>query len=146
MATFRTAIYAPRPTVAGIEVPPEIIDELGAGKKPAVVVEVGGYTYRSTVGVMGGKSLIPLSSEHRKASGLSAGDEVEVTLTLDEAPRVVAVPSDLQGLLDSDPAATAAYEALSYSRQRALVEPIDQAKTAETRQRRIEKALESLRG
>jgi hypothetical protein len=144
--TFHTTIYAPRPTVTGIEVPPVVIDELAGGKKPAVVITVGGYTYRSTIAVMGGKYLIPLSSDHRKASGLSAGDGVDVTLVLDDAPRIVAVPDDLNQILGQDTALRASFDALSYSRKRALVEPIEKAKAPDTRQRRLEKAIETLRG
>jgi hypothetical protein len=144
--TFHTEILQARPGVTGIEVPPAVIDELGAGKRPAVVVQIGDFSYRSTVGVMGGVFMIPLSSDRRAASGLAADASVDVTLTLDDAPRTVEVPADLRDGLDADPVARSAYESLSYSRQRALVEPIDQAKTPETRQRRIEKALETLRG
>lgn len=145
MASFHTTILQARKTATGIEVPPAIVDELGSGKKPAVVVRIGDYSYRSTVASMGGQYLIPLSSEHRAASGLAAGDEIDVTLVLDDAPREVAVPADLAEAIDQDPALRTAFDALSYSRKRALVEPIDQAKAADTRQRRLDKALESLR-
>lgn len=144
--TFRTTIAEARKNATGIVVPPEAVDSLAAGKKPAVVVTVEGYTYRSTVGVMGGQSLIPVSAEHRAASGLVGGQEVEVTLTLDTEPRVVEVPADLREALDADDAARASYEALSYSRQRALVEPIGAAKTPETRARRLAAALAALSG
>ncbi|MCA9891294.1 MAG: YdeI/OmpD-associated family protein, partial [Anaerolineae bacterium] len=79
-----------------------------------------------------------------EGAGVAAGDEVEVDIELDTSPRTVDVPEDLQELLDKNPKAKAAYEALSYSKKRLIVEPIDQAKTPETRQRRIDKALESL--
>ncbi|GAA4266577.1 YdeI/OmpD-associated family protein [Frondihabitans peucedani] len=145
MPTFHTTVLQARVNATGLEVPPEIVDELGSGRKPAVVVTVGDYTYRSTVAVMGGRFLIPLSSEHRSASGLAAGDEIDVTLTLDDAPREIAVPSDLLSLLAAEPVLQSAFERLSYSRKRALVEPVDQAKTPETRQRRIDKVLDALR-
>jgi uncharacterized protein YdeI (YjbR/CyaY-like superfamily) len=90
---------------------------------------------------MGGEFLIPLSAEHRAASGVAGGDDVEVALTLDELPREVPLPPEVREALDASPTLAAAYGALSYSRQRALIEPIDQAKTAETRDRRVEKAL-----
>ena len=57
----------------GIEVPADVIEVLGAGKKPAVVVDVNGYQYRSTVAVMGGKYLLPFSAERRKESGIAGG-------------------------------------------------------------------------
>lgn len=146
MPTFQTVILSARTNATGVEVPAEVIDELGAGKRPAVVITIRAYSYRSTVGVMGGKSLIPLSSDHRRASGLSAGDQVEVTVVLDTEPREVVPPADFEALLTQDPAARAAFDALSVSRKRALVDPVEQAKGEETRRRRLEKAFEALRG
>ncbi len=110
-----------------------------------VVTIDGGYTYRSTIGVMGGQSLVPLSAEHRTAAGVAAGDTVEVTLEVDTLPRSVEVPDDLASAFE-EAGVRAAFETLSNSRQRALVDPVVQAKAPETRQRRIDKAVESLRG
>ena len=146
MPSFRTQILQARKTATGIPVPEEIVAELGAGKKPAVRVRIGSYEYRSTVANMGGQYLIPLSADHRAASGLSAGDEVEVELTLDDAPREVPLPPEVRAAFESDPELASAYATLSYSRQRALVEPIDQAKSAETRERRVAKLLAELAG
>ena len=129
----------------GIEVPPETVEGLGGGKKPAVLVTIGGYSYRSTIAVMGGKFLIPLSSERRAESGIKGGDPVEVQLTLDDTPREVVVPEDLTAALAGDPVAKAFFGKLSYSNQLRHVLSITDAKTAETRQRRIDKALEMLR-
>jgi hypothetical protein len=144
--TFHTTVLQARVNATGFEVPPAVIDELGASRRPAVVVTVGGYTYRTTVGVMGGRSLIPLSAEHRAASGLAAGDEVDVTITLDLAPREVVLPAEIEARFAQDPGLRASFDALSSSRRRALVDPIEQAKTPETRARRVDKALETLRG
>jgi len=144
MPSFRATIRQAGKTATGIAVPEAVVADLGSGKKPAVVVRIGSYEYRSTVASMGGEFLIPLSSDHRAASGLAAGDEIEVTLTLDELPREVPLPPEVKQALDADPALADAYAALSYSRQRALIEPIDQAKTPETRDRRVEKALATL--
>lgn len=146
MPMFRATIRQAGKTATGIPVPESVVAELGGGKKPAVVVTIGSYEYRSTVASMGGEFLIPLSGEHRAASGLAGGDEVEVTLTVDELPREVPVPPEIAEALAGSTALAEAYAALSYSRQRALIEPIDQAKTAETRARRIEKALATLGG
>ncbi|MCJ1714579.1 YdeI/OmpD-associated family protein [Curtobacterium sp. VKM Ac-2922] len=143
---FTTTVLQARQTATGLPVPPEVIDALGAGKRPAVVVTLdGGYTYRSTVGVMGGQFLVPLSAAHRAASGVAAGDTVQVTLDVDDAPRAVSLPEDLVAAMDSA-GVRPAFDALSNSRQRALADPVEQAKAAETRQRRIDKAVESLRG
>src|SRR3954471_7414722 len=102
----------------GINVPSEIIDKLSAGKKPAVVVTLNKYTYRSTVAVMGGKFMISLSAENRKNAGVKGGDELEITLTLDKEPRTVEVPSDFQKKLDKNKKAGMAYENLSPSRKK----------------------------
>ncbi len=53
----------------GIEVPEDAIEKLGSGKRPAVKVTLNNFTYRSTVAVMGGKFLIPLSAERREKPG-----------------------------------------------------------------------------
>jgi hypothetical protein len=129
----------------GIEVPAEVVEGLGGGKKPAVVITIGSYSYRSSIAVMGGKFLVPLSSERRAESGLKGGDPVEVQLALDDAPRMVAVPEDLSAALAGDAVAKAFFEKLSYSNQLRHVLSITDAKTAETRQRRIDKAMETLR-
>jgi len=99
----------------GIEVPADVIAGLGAGKRPAVVVTVNGYEYRSTVAPMGGRYLLPFSAERRKESGIQGGDAIEVELTLDSAPRTVDVPDDLRSALDGSPRAHASWEKLSYT-------------------------------
>jgi Bacteriocin-protection, YdeI or OmpD-Associated/Domain of unknown function (DUF1905) len=121
----------------GIEVPADVLDGLGAGKRPAVVVTVNGYEYRSTIASMGGKYLIPFSAERRKESGIGGGDAIEVEVTVDNAPRVVEVPDDLRIALDASPAAAAAWQKLSPSNRKAHVTSVLGAKAVETRARRI---------
>ncbi|MGZ4693537.1 MAG: YdeI/OmpD-associated family protein [Acidimicrobiales bacterium] len=128
-------------TATGIEVPETAVEQLGKGKKPPVTVTIGSHSYRSTVAVMGGRFLLPVSAENRTKAGIAAGDEVEVTLVLDEAPRQVTVPEDLAAALATDPTAKAFFEGLSFSQQRFHVDSIEGARTDETRQRRIEKSL-----
>ena len=94
----------------GIPVPADIVEELGAGKKPAVVITIGTFSYRSSIASMGGQFLIPLSADRRKESGLKGGEDIEVDLVLDTAPREVAVPADFQAALDGHAAAKAAFE------------------------------------
>jgi hypothetical protein len=125
----------------GIVVPDEVIDQLGGGRKPAVAVNVNGYEYRSTVAVMGGKYMISVSAAVRKDTGLKAGDPIHVVLTLADQPREVVVPEDLAAALSGEPAAEAFFAALSNSLQRYHVDNISGAKTPETRQRRIDKAV-----
>ena len=142
---FHTTIVQSGKTATGIEVPEEIVDGLGAGKRPKVVVTVNGYTYRSSIAPMSGGYWVGFSSEHRDASGLGGGDEVDVELELDTAPREVAVPDDLAAALAADPAARRTWDGLSYSNRSWHVLQITGAKTDETRQRRIAKSVETLR-
>lgn len=144
--TFRTTLEATRGNNVGIVVPQEVVDGFDRGKRVPVVVTIdGGYRYRNTITSMGGRFLISFNSETRAATGRGAGDEVEVRLDLDDAPRVVEVPEDLAAELTGDPAAKAAWDALSYSKQRAHAESITGAKAAETRAKRVAKVLTDLR-
>jgi hypothetical protein len=142
---FRTTVELGGKTATGLEIPAEVVDALGAGKKPPVRVTIGGHTYRSTVAVMGGRYLLPLSAENRAAAGVVAGDEVDVDAELDTEPREVAVPADLTAALEGDDVAREAFERLPYSHRRRHVMAIEEAKTPETRRRRVTKALEMLR-
>ncbi|HEY2794987.1 MAG TPA: YdeI/OmpD-associated family protein [Micromonosporaceae bacterium] len=144
-AAFRTTVLAAGKTATGIEIPPEAVEALGSGKRPPVVVTINGYSYRNTVAVMGGVFMLGISAEHRKGSGVSVGDEIDVELVLDEAPREVELPADFAAALAADERAAAAYAALSPSRKKAQVTSIEGAKTAETRERRIAKAVADLR-
>ena len=130
----------------GIEVPPEVVESFGAGKRPPVVVTVNGFEYRSTIAPMGGMFLIPFSSDKRAATGIRGGDPIVVDLELDTAPRTVDVPDDLAAALDATPGAREAWDRLSPSHRKAHVTAIEGAKAAETRQRRIAKAIEALTG
>jgi hypothetical protein len=142
---FTTAILQTGKTTTGIQVPDEVVEALGSGRRPAVKVTVNGYTYRSTVASMGGVSMISLSAEHRAATGLAGGDQVEVDLELDTTPRQVEVPPDLAAALDAEPAARRTFDTLSYSNKSWHVLQVTGAKTEETRQRRIARSVDVLR-
>jgi hypothetical protein len=142
---FRTTVFLAGKTATGIVVPPEVVASFGVGKRPPVKVTINGYTYRSTVAVMGGDFMLPVAAEHREKAGLTAGDEIEVGLELDAEPRVVVVPEPLEQALARDEAAKKNFEALSNSRKRGYTLSIIGAKTEETRQRRVEKAIAELR-
>lgn len=142
---FRTTIELGGKTATGMSVPPEVLAGLGAGKRPAVVVTVNGHAYRSTIAPYGASFMLPLSAENRERAGVAAGDEVEVEVELDTQPREVTVPADLAEALARDAEAGRAFEALSYSNQRRHVLSVEGARTAETRRRRVDKAIASLR-
>jgi Bacteriocin-protection, YdeI or OmpD-Associated/Domain of unknown function (DUF1905) len=143
---FSTTVELGGKTATGMEVPPEVVTSLGAGKKPAVQVTVNGHTYRSTVATMGGRFLLPLSAENRAAAGVAAGDAVDVDVELDTAPRTVEVPADLAAALDADPATRARFDGLSYSHQRRHVLAVEAAKAEATRARRVAGVLAELNG
>lgn len=130
----------------GIEVPPEVVKALGAGKRAPVLVTVNGFRYPSTIASMGGRFLIPFSSDKRAATGLAGGDPITVELEVDAAPRIVEPTPDLAEALAADPAAAAAWEKLSPSARKAHVTSIEGAKAAETRARRVAAAVEKLAG
>lgn len=129
----------------GIIVPENILESLGAGKKPPVVITLNNYTYRSTVASMGGQYLVSLSAEHRKNAKVAGGDKVEITITLDTEPRTVELPLDFKKVLDKNKIAKSNFEKLSYSKKKAIILSITDAKTEETKLKRIDKALSTLK-
>jgi len=142
---FNTTILQTGKTASGIEIPDEIIDALGAGKRPPVRVTLHGFTYRSTVAVMNGVYMVGVNAENRSAARVAGGDEVQIDIEVDTEPREVVVPADFNAALQGDSAARLTFDGLSYSNKRWHVLQVEGAKTAETRERRIAKSLEILR-
>ena len=143
-ATFKAELFLAGKTATGFKIPPEVVEGFGEGKKPPVRVTINGYTYRNTVAVYGGKFMLGVSAEHREGAKVKAGDVIEVTLELDTAPRVVEVPPDFQKALNKNAGARKNFDLLSYSSKQGFILPVKGAKTEETRQRRIEKAIREL--
>ncbi|OOB89817.1 YdeI/OmpD-associated family protein [Rathayibacter sp. VKM Ac-2630] len=127
----------------GVEVPPDVIAALGGGGRPAVRVVVNGFEYRSTVGVMGGRALVPFSADKRAATGIAGGDALDVEIELDTAPREIAVPEDLARALGAA-GLTERFEALSPSARKAHVVAVEGAKAEATRARRVAGVLGTL--
>jgi hypothetical protein len=142
---FRTTILQGDKTATGIHIPDEIVEALGSGRRPPVKMTIKGYTYRSTVAVVSGRFMVGVSADHRAGAGVAGGDEVDVDIELDTAPREVAVPADFAQALDAEPAAKRTFDGLSNSNKGWHVSAIEGAKTDETRQRRIRKSIETLR-
>lgn len=142
---FRTTILRGDKTATGIRVPDEIVEALGAGKRPAVTVTINGFTYRNTIAVMGGDYMVGVSAENRAGAGVAGGDVVDVDIKLDTAPREVTVPADFDAALDAEPDARRTFDGLSYSNKSWHVLQVTGAKTDETRQRRIAKSIDALR-
>ena len=143
---FRTVIEQSGATATGIPVPEEVVASLGPGKRHAITVTINGHSYRSSVAPYRGKYMIALSADNRDKAGVAGGDEVEVTIELDDQPRTVEEPAVLTAALDADPEARAAFDKLSFSNQRRHVLAVDGAKSDGTRVRRVQAVLTELHG
>jgi bifunctional DNA-binding transcriptional regulator/antitoxin component of YhaV-PrlF toxin-antitoxin module len=141
---FRAEVEPTEP-MRGLVVPEPVVEKLGGGKRPPVAITINGHSWKSRIAVMRGRYLIGLSKANRQAAGVATGDIVEVEVELDAEPRIVVEPADFLRALDADPVARAAYDGLSYSRRRDHVRAIEGAKRPETRSRRIDAAMASLR-
>ncbi len=141
---FSTTLLQAGKTATGIKIPDEIIEKLGAGKKPAIKVTINNFTYRSTVAVMGGAYMVGVSAENREGAKVKGGDKIDVAIELDTEERILEVPADFQKILNKNVIAKKKFDSLSYSGKRALVAPVANGKTDETRNKNIEKALKIL--
>jgi hypothetical protein len=141
---FRTTILQSGRTATGIRVPDEVVESLGAGRRPPVRVTINGATCRNTIAVMGGVYMVGVSAENRAATGVKGGDEVDVDIELDTAPRVVELPPDFAAALEAEPRAAETFERLSPSMKGYHVTQVTGAKTDETRRRRIAKSVATL--
>jgi hypothetical protein len=138
---FQATVQLAGKTTTGVTVPPEVVEALGAGRRPKVRVTVCGYTYRSSVAPMSGRYMLGLNADVRRETGIAAGDTVELDLQVDTEPREVTVPADFAAALGREPQARAFFDQLSYSNRSWHVLSIEGAKTEATRQRRIEKSV-----
>jgi hypothetical protein len=143
---FRGIVELGGKTATGIAVPDDVVAALGGSKRPAVTVTLCGHSYRTTVARMGGRFLVPLSAANREAAGVRAGDEVDVAIELDAAPREVEVPEDLRERLAADSTAAQFFEQLSFTHRKEWVQWVTEAKLSETRASRVDRTVEALRG
>jgi hypothetical protein len=142
---FNATIELGGKTATGITVPEEVATSFNSGKRFPVSVSINGYTYRTTLTFYGGRFVVPLSAEHREAAGVSAGEDVEVTIELDSAPRDVELPADLAVALEPHPEAQAFFASLAPSHKKEYVRWIEEAKREETRRDRVAKTTGLLR-
>jgi hypothetical protein len=142
---FTAELLATGGNTTGFRVDDDLVTALGGGGRPKVVVTVNGYVWRSSIARMGGDYWLGVSAENRSGAGVAAGQVLDVDVELDTAVREVEMPEDLAAALAGEPAARGFWETLSYSNQRWHVLQLSGAKTAETRARRLAKAIASLR-
>jgi hypothetical protein len=141
-----TARLEPRGPAAAVVLDDEQVAAVGEGaKRFAVVATVNGYTWRTSVARMNGEFLVGLSREVRRGAGAEAGDEVAVILELDAEPRSVEVPAALAAALAADRAAQSAFDAMAFTHRKEYARWIAEAKREETRDRRVQQALEMIR-
>ena len=145
MTRFRAKVLLAGKTATGVEVPAKVVEGLRSTKRPAVRVTINGYTYRSSIAPMGGTFMLGISDEVRNNAHVKAGDTVDVDIELDTEKRDVEVPPELAKALAKDAKAKKYFDSLSYSRKAALVNPIANGKTAETRERNLAKAMTELK-
>ena len=142
---FRTVIEAARGGGAVAVIPPDVTAALGGLKQLRVTGTLNGTPVSSSTMPFRGAFYVGLHKATREAAGVAVGDEVELTLVRDDAPRVLELPPELEAALGAEPKLRARFDALSFSRRRELADPVAEAKKAETRSARLEKALARLR-
>ena len=143
--SFTTQVQARGPAAA-VVLDDDQVAAIGEGpRRFPVVATVNGYTWRTSVARMKGEFVVGLSREVRQGAGVKAGDEVEVTVALDVAPREVEVPAALAEALAADPEAAALFDRMAFTHRKEYARWVAEAKKEETRQRRVQQAVEMIR-
>lgn len=132
-------------TTTGFRIPDSFVDELGGGGRPKVVVTIKGHDFRTSIARMGGEYWLGVSAQRRAEAGIKAGDHLDLEIILDSAPRQVEVPPVLAAALSADNQAAAFWDTLSYSAKLWHTQQITDAKTEQTRARRVARSIELLR-
>jgi Bacteriocin-protection, YdeI or OmpD-Associated/Domain of unknown function (DUF1905) len=141
---FKTRLVAGESkNVTGIAVPDAVMTALGAGQRPRLKISVNGYEMTAVPGHMAGKTMIGFSAAHRAASGLSGGDEITVRLELAAGPEAIEIPPDLQAAL-AEAGKLDAFSKAAPSRRKEWVRQVTEAKSQDTRSRRIGKVVDAL--
>jgi hypothetical protein len=136
----------PRGPAAAVVLDEAQVAAVGEGaKRFPVTATVNGYTWRTSVTRMGGEFLLGFPRDVREKAGVQAGDEIDVNLALDAGPREVEVPPALAEALAADPEASTAFGQMAFTHRKEYVRWIAEAKKDETRQRRVEQALEMIK-
>lgn len=142
---FRTTIEAATGGGAAAQVPPEVRDALGGNRQIRVTGTLNGTPFRSSTMPYRGAFYVGIHRAVREEAAVDIGDEVELTLVRDDAPRTLELAPELEAALGAEPALRQRFDGLSFSRRRELADPIAEAKKPETREARLEKALTRLR-
>ncbi len=142
---FSTQLQARGPAAAVVLDDAQVAAVGEGAKRFPVAATLNGYTWRTSVARMGGEFLVGLSREVRESAGVAAGDDVDVILELDTAPREVEVPAALAAALAADPQAKAIFDGLAFTHRKEYARWVAEAKRDETRQRRVQQAIEMIK-
>lgn len=125
---------------ASLDIPDENLAEIGGNRRAPLKVTINGYTYQSTATGVGGGCRVVFPTRDREASGAKAGDRVTVTLELDSGYRNVKIPAALKDALTAHDL-EATFHELNYSIRKEHARQVEDAKTEETKNRRIKKII-----
>lgn len=127
-------------------IPFSVKEVYGTGAQVKVKAIFDGHPYRGSLAPMGGgQHILGIRKDIRKAIGKNIGDTVHVTVQQDTEPRTVSVPNDFGKALQRNPQVKEAFDRLSYTHKKEYVQWIEEAKKQETRERRIQKAVEKIK-
>jgi hypothetical protein len=140
---FQTKVI-PSGNATAVEVPGDVMETLGPQGRPPVSITINGHSWRSRIAAMRGQKLIGISAAHRAAAGIREGDIIEVDVEFDDAPREVVEPADLTDALNGCPKARTSFDRLPFGLRQKHVVAIQEAKSAEVRERRISKLVTAL--
>ncbi|GHD69779.1 YdeI/OmpD-associated family protein [Jeongeupia chitinilytica] len=134
----------PSGNATAIALPEDAVTALGGGARPAVAVTINGHTWRTRVARMRGLCMIGISAGNRAAARIAEGENVEVAIELDDLPREVPEPPDLKSALDADSSIRRAFEKLPFGLRQKHVRHLEEAGSAETRDRRLARLVSAL--
>jgi bifunctional DNA-binding transcriptional regulator/antitoxin component of YhaV-PrlF toxin-antitoxin module len=143
--TFLAVIKEGRGGGAYAEVPFDV-EEVFGDKRPQVKVTMEGESFVWRLIRMGGPHhIVGVPKGIRVKSGKDVGDKIEISVEADNTPRLIEVPKDLDEALEGETAAREFFDGLSYTHRKEYVRWIEEAKKAETRERRVAKTVEMLK-
>ena len=129
---------------ASLLIPEWVLEELQTNKRAPLRVTINGHTYQSTAVGVDGACRVVFPSAERLAAQAQNGEIVQVTLELDSGYRTVEMHPELVLALEKA-GLTEIFAELSYSKRKEFARQVAEAKADDTRLRRIEKVIESLK-
>jgi len=118
--------------------------EVFGAARPRVTGTVNGTPFRTRLAVYGGATYLGFTAELRQRAGIELGSLLEIDIEPDDTPPEVDIPADLAAVLGGNPAAAAAFDALAFTNRKEYADWVGSAKRVETRQRRVQRAVQML--